>query len=117
MKLLVVDDSNVIRRAITRMVGADFEIFTANDGLQALAAFDQHKPEAVTMDLTMPHLDGLACIRQMLKREPATRILVISALADQTTAIEAVELGAQGFLLKPITETKLKEEIKELLAD
>ena len=69
------------------------------------------------MDITMPEMDGLMCVDQILQRDPGTRILIISALADASTAVEAVKRGAQGFLLKPFTAETLNTELVELFRD
>ena len=68
----------------------------------------QASPDLVTMDLTMPEMDGLACIPALLAAHPRTRILVISALDDKSTAIRALRLGAHGFLPKPFTDEALQ---------
>ncbi|GAC1304696.1 MAG: response regulator [Vulcanimicrobiaceae bacterium] len=117
MKLLIVDDSNIIRRHIQREIGGDHEIRMAGDGVEALKIFDEFQPEVVTMDITMPNMDGLSCVEAILERNADTRILVISALADRGTAVEAVKRGAQGFLLKPFTSETLTTEIGELFND
>lgn len=118
MKLLIVDDSTVIRRTVERVLGEQAsEIRGAADGVEALRQFETFEPDLVTMDLTMPNLDGLGCIRQMLERNPDARILVITALADKPTAIEAVELGAVGFIVKPFTERRLREEATIILSE
>jgi two-component system chemotaxis response regulator CheY len=118
MKLLIVDDSNVIRRSIQRTVNTpDYEVRTARNGVEALRVFDEFQPEVVTMDITMPEMDGLSCVEAILERSPDTRILVISALADKATAVEAVKRGATGFLLKPFTADTLTTEIHELFLD
>ena len=118
MKLLIVDDSNIIRRHIQREIGTEnHEIRMAADGVEALKIFDEFDPEIVTMDITMPNMDGLSCVEAILKRKPDTRILVISALADRGTAVEAVKRGASGFLLKPFTSETLATEISELFID
>jgi two-component system chemotaxis response regulator CheY len=118
MKMLIVDDSNVIRRAIARHVGtSDYEIRSAGNGHEALQVFDEFAPEIVTMDITMPELDGLSCVEAILNKNPDTKILVISALADKSTAVEAIKRGAQGFLLKPFTAEMLHTELAELLTD
>ena len=85
--------------------------------LEALQVFDEFQPEVVTMDITMPEMDGLSCVEAILGKKPATRILVISALADKATAVEAVKRGAQGFLLKPFTADTLNTELAELFVD
>ena len=116
MKLLVVDDSDVTRRAIRRSVETpDDQIETAANGIEALRVLERFEPDVVTMDISMPEMDGITCIENILRRRPKTRILVISALKDKPTAVEAVKRGAQGFLLKPFTAEALSFEIGDLL--
>jgi two-component system chemotaxis response regulator CheY len=116
-KLMIVDDSNIMRRRIER--SQQFEelqlVGTAGNGLEALELFKKTDPDVVTMDLTMPQMDGIECIGRLVKLKPAVRILVISALADKATAVEAMEKGANGFLNKPFTDRQLNEAFAELL--
>jgi two-component system chemotaxis response regulator CheY len=67
------------------------------------------------MDITMPEMDGLTAVDQILSRNPDAMILVVSALADKASAVEAIKRGAQGFLLKPVTAESLQEAIDEIL--
>jgi two-component system chemotaxis response regulator CheY len=117
MKLMIVDDSNIMRRRIER--SQQFEelelVGTACNGLEAIELFRKMDPDVVTMDLTMPQMDGIECIENIVKIKPAVRILVISALADKATAVEAMEKGANGFLNKPFTDRQLNEAIAELI--
>lgn len=117
LKLMVVDDSNIIRNKIKRAHDAHrFELVaTACSGVEAVRLFSQHLPDVVTMDLTMPEMDGIGCIERITKMKPGVRILVVSALSDKATGIEALEKGAQGFLLKPFTEAQLSEALSELM--
>jgi two-component system chemotaxis response regulator CheY len=116
-KLMIVDDSNIMRRRIER--SQQFEelqlVGTAGNGLEALELFRKTDPDVVTMDLTMPRMDGIECIGKLVALKPAVRILVISALADKATAVEAMEKGANGFLNKPFTDRQLNEAIAELM--
>jgi two-component system chemotaxis response regulator CheY len=116
-KLMIVDDSNLMRRRIER--SQQFEelqlVGTAADGVEALELFRQTDPDVVTMDITMPHMDGIECIARLVAMKPAIRILVVSALADKATAVEAMERGANGFLNKPFTDRQLNEAIAELM--
>jgi two-component system chemotaxis response regulator CheY len=116
-KLMIVDDSNIMRRRIER--SQTFEeielVGTAANGLEALEMFRKMDPDVVTMDLTMPQMDGIECIENLVRIKPAVRILVISALADKATAVEAMEKGANGFLNKPFTDRQLNEAIAELI--
>lgn len=118
LKLLIVDDSNIMRRRIER--SQQFEelqvVGTAGNGIEALEMFRKTDPDMVTMDLTMPQMDGIECISKLVQLKPAVRILVISALADKATAVEAMERGANGFLNKPFTDRQLNEAIAELMS-
>lgn len=118
-RLLVVDDSNVIRRRIERANDlADIEfIGAARNGVEALEMHQRLRPTLVTMDLTMPEMDGAECVEKLVERDPALRILVISALADKLTAIEAIEKGASGFLCKPFTDRQLNDALRKLISD
>lgn len=118
-KLLIVDDSNIIRNKIARSLtrfGIEIVGLVAN-GKDAVIRFRATRPDVVTMDLTMPGMDGLECIRAITRIDPTVRILVVSALADKSTAIQALKEGAQGFLCKPFTDEELTEAIGELIEE
>ena len=116
-KLMIVDDSNIMRRRIER--SNQFEelelVGPAGNGVEAIEMFKKMDPDVVTMDLTMPQMDGIECISKLVALKPAIRILVISALADKATAVEAMEKGANGFLNKPFTDRQLNEAIADLM--
>ena len=116
-RLLIVDDSNIMRRRIER--SQQFEelevVGAASNGVEALELFRRFDPDLVTMDLTMPQMDGVECIEELVRLKPSVRILVISALADKATAVDAMEKGANGFLNKPFTDRQLNEAIAELI--
>lgn len=112
LKLLVVDDSNVIRSRITRVVRnrdkLKIEVIgVAKNGAEALFIASKENIDVVTMDITMPQMDGLETIERILKITPDLKILVVSALDDKSTAIAALRLGACGFLSKPFTDEEL----------
>lgn len=116
-KIMIVDDSNVIRNRITRgSASMDFEVVaTATNGLEAVELYKQHRPDVVTMDLTMPKMDGLECIYELTNLDDNANILVISALSDKATGIKALQLGARGFICKPFTDEDLFEALEEML--
>ncbi|MEH6413466.1 response regulator [Pseudomonas sp. CGJS7] len=120
MKLLIVDDSNVIRQRIARLASdtrlPETEIVgQARNGAEALSLFVRHRPDIVTMDLTMPELGGVECTEQMTAIDERINILVVSALSDKATAIEALKKGARGFLYKPFTDDQLVDALLEML--
>lgn len=118
-RLMIVDDSNIIRNRIQRLYNSDtFSLVaTATNGDDAVEKFKLYKPEVITMDLTMPQMDGLECIEKLVELDPEVRILVVSALSDKATGIKALELGASGFLCKPFSEEELVEALDELVND
>lgn len=116
-KMMVVDDSNIIRNRIARIQGKDnFDIIAkAKNGKEAVRLAKTYHPDIVTMDLTMPEMDGLECIEALTQEFPDIKILVVSALSDKATGIRALTLGAGGFLCKPFTEEELQEALNELI--
>lgn len=116
-RLMIVDDSNIIRNRIERsFANTDIQIVaTASNGIEALEKFAQCQPDLVTMDLTMPHMDGLECIKQLIAQGTGVNILVVSALSDKVTALKALQHGARGFICKPFTEDDLVNAINRLI--
>lgn len=120
MRLLIVDDSNMIRSRISRVVqnGGLAHVSLvglARNGAEALRIARATQPDVVTMDLTMPEMDGIECITEMLRILPRTNILVVSALSDKATAIQALRLGARGFVAKPFSDDELKLALLDMV--
>jgi two-component system chemotaxis response regulator CheY len=118
--LMIVDDSMIFRNRIARLA-ADARLEGVNvvalaaDGFQAVQQAQVHKPAFVTMDLTMPRMDGPACLQALRDIVPDSRVLVVSALSDRATALKALTRGAHGFLLKPFSDEQLVESLRELM--
>ena len=118
-RLMIVDDSAIMRNRIARLCGdprlGGWQVVAqAADGAQALLMARVHRPDVVTMDLTMPVMDGPQCLAQLRKVLPDSRVLVVSALSDRATALHALTRGAHGFLLKPFSDQQLVESLQEL---
>lgn len=92
-------------------------VATAADGETALELFDAKRPQVVTLDITMPKMDGLQCLAEMMRRKPDTVVVVITALKDEATGLRAIKLGARGIVPKPFTAARLVSELSEILAD
>jgi len=114
---MIVDDSTVIRTIIGGVLrGLNVEIVAeAGNGPDALELFEQHRPDFVTMDITIPEIDGMTCLKEILKRKPDTRVLMITAVSDKAVAMSAMEAGAAGFLNKPVSPSALKEAVERIL--
>ena len=118
LRLMIVDDSNVIRRRIERcQQQASLEVVgLASNGVEAVEVFRRTNPDIVTMDITMPQMDGIECVERLIELKPGVLILIVSALSDKATAVEAMEKGANGFLSKPFSDRQLSEALEELIA-
>lgn len=115
--LMIVDDSNIIRNRIERSFkDSDIKIVaTAANGVEALQKFKELKPDLMTMDLTMPEMDGLECIQEIVALGTGVSILVISALSDKATALQSLQYGARGFICKPFNEDELITAFNRLI--
>ncbi|MDR2710112.1 MAG: response regulator [Burkholderiales bacterium] len=121
MKLLIVDDSSIIRSRIARIMSDPrlpslMIVGMAKNGAEAMELFSQTQPDLVTMDLTMPEMDGVECTESLSKLNGDVGILVVSALSDKATAIKALKKGAKGFLYKPFTDEQLVNALLEMMS-
>src|ERR1700683_2509987 len=119
LKLMIVDDSNIIRRRIERSQQiARLEVVgAASNGRPAGEMLRSSHPDVVTMDLTMLEMNCIECVEELVTINSNVLILVVSALADKATAVEAIEKGANGFLCKPLTDRQLNDALEELLSE
>ncbi len=117
MKLLIVDDSSVMQRTIQKnLVDYGLEIVgTASNGIQAIELVKKHKPDVITMDITMPEMDGITCLENIMSIHPDTKVMMITALSDKLTGLQALEKGARGFIYKPVNSENLTRALDKLL--
>ena len=117
IKLLIVDDSLIIREAIHKhLKHLDIEVVgTAENGKVALEIFKSADPDVVTLDITMPEVDGLTVLAEMIKLKPSIKVMVVTALSDKATGLKAIKLGAKSFLPKPFTPEKLQDSFQRLV--
>ena len=117
MNLLIVDDSMVMRDTIEEYL-SDYGleiIGTASNGKDAIQIVKDKKPDIVTLDITMPEMDGLECLDNIMKVHPDANVMIVTALADKYTGLQAIDKGAVGFFLKPLDPEELKEGFDEIL--
>ena len=101
MTVLIVDDNPGVRRMIARVVSdlAD-EIRECEDGAEVLAAYQQHHPDVVLMDIEMKGLDGISATRQIIAAFPCARVVMVTGHGDEPLRVAAREAGACGYVLK-----------------
>ncbi len=111
MKVLVVDDSAIIRQVIEKHLVENFPVVVAGvaeNGERALEVFSETNPDYVTLDITMPKIDGLTVLERMLEQKPSVKVMIVTALSDKDTALQAIEMGAKSYLVKPFTPDKFR---------
>ena len=116
-KALVVDDAMFMRTMLRRALEPEgFEVVEAENGAQAVKAYEEHKPDIVLMDITMPEMDGISATRAIRQADPNAKIIICSALGQQNMVIEAAEAGAADYVTKPFQPPQVLEAIKRVLA-
>lgn len=116
-KVLVVDDAMFMRVTISRMIeewGYDV-VAQASNGKEAIAKFEECVPDVVTMDVTMPVMNGIEAVKTIVGRNPEARIVMLTALGQQKLIKQALEYGAKDFVTKPFEPERLKEVIDHVL--
>lgn len=103
IRVIIADDHAVVRSGLAQLLATagDIELVgTANDGTEAVAMAVELRPDVVLMDLSMPGLDGVAATAQIAAAVPETRLLVLTSFSDRSRVLDALEAGADGYLLK-----------------
>jgi len=105
-RVLVVDDAAFMRVSIKNMLTRHgYEIVVeAENGKVAIIKYQELKPDIVTMDITMPEMDGLASLKEILAIDPSANVIMVSAMGQESMVREAVLAGAKGFIVKPFKE-------------
>lgn len=109
MRVLIVDDALFIRTTLKKMLeqnGYDV-VGEAENGLEAVLKYNELKPDLVTMDITMPRMDGLTALKAIKKTNPSAKVVMITALGKEDTVKEAILAGASGFIVKPFVEEQV----------
>jgi diguanylate cyclase (GGDEF)-like protein/PAS domain S-box-containing protein len=109
-RFLYVEDDDITRKMVMLMIGAKFPelaIIVAKNGLEGLELFKRHKPEIVLTDVRMPLMDGIRMASEIKKLSKETRIIIITADCDINRMMEAIDIGINHYVLKPINKTKL----------
>ena len=118
-RVLVADDHGVVRKGLRFLLQTDPAIEVvgeAADGREAVRMAEDLSPHVVVMDVTMPHLNGIEAASQIVKRDPAIAIVMLSMHADETFLVRALAAGAHGYLLKDSTETDLLLAVRAVAA-
>ncbi|EAE5412151.1 response regulator [Listeria monocytogenes] len=115
LKLLIVDDAMFMRTMIKNIVkDSDFEVVAeAENGLEAVKKYDEVKPDIVTLDITMPEMDGLEALTQIMAKDPSAKVIMCSAMGQQGMVVDAIKKGAKDFIVKPFQADRVLEALEK----
>ena len=116
-KILVVDDAAFMRMMIKDILTKNgFEVVAeAENGAQAIEKYKEHHPDLVTMDITMPEMDGISALKEIKKLNSDAKVIMCSAMGQQAMVIDAIQAGAKDFIVKPFQADRVIEAIKKTL--
>jgi two-component system chemotaxis response regulator CheY len=116
-KVLIVDDAAFMRMMIKDILEKNgFEVIgEANNGLKAVELYKKEKPDVVTMDITMPDMDGIEAVKAIKSFDPGAKIIMCSAMGQQTMVMDAIRAGARDFIVKPFQPDRVLEAIRKVV--
>ena len=116
-KVLIVDDAAFMRMMIKDILEKNgFEVIgEANNGIKAVELYKKERPDVVTMDITMPDMDGIGAVKAIKEFDPTAKIIMCSAMGQQTMVMDAIRAGARDFIVKPFNADRVLEAIKKTL--
>jgi two-component system chemotaxis response regulator CheY len=115
--VLVCDDAIFMRTMISDILTqAGYEVVgEAETGSQAVERYQHLRPDLVTMDIVMPDMGGIEAVREIMKFDPAAKILMCSAMGQQALVIEAIQAGAKDFVVKPFQPSRVLEAVQRVV--
>ena len=116
LNVMVVDDSPIIIRKLTALLNTlgYVVVKTAENGVEAVETYEQYKPDVVTMDVTMPEMDGIEATQAIMSKFPDAKIVMVTSHGQETMVLNALKAGAKGYILKPFHQQKVYETIQKV---
>ena len=117
-RVLVVDDAAFMRKMLgDTLVKAGHEVVgEAANGQEGVDKYQSLRPDLTTLDITMPEKDGLAALREILSCDPSARVIMCSALGQESKVLESVKAGARDFIVKPFNADRVADAVAKALA-
>ena len=116
-RVLIVDDAAFMRMMIKDILEKNgFQVVCeANNGIKAVELYKKERPDVVTMDITMPDMDGIEAVKAIRAFDPAAKVIMCSAMGQQTMVMDAIRSGAKDFIVKPFQPDRVLEAIRKVL--
>lgn len=119
LRILIVDDSLIMRKNLERnlkILGHEI-VAEADNGLQGIELYKSLHPDLVTMDITMPGMDGITAVKKIKEIDDKTNVIMITSHGQEAMVMDALKSGAKGYMLKPVTPDKLREAIGRIFPE
>ena len=116
-RVLVVDDAAFMRKMVSDALtkGGHEVVGEAGNGVEAVSQYQALKPEVTTLDITMPEKDGLAALKEIMTLDPGARVIMCSALGQESKVLESIKAGARDFVVKPFQADRVIEAVGKAL--
>jgi two-component system chemotaxis response regulator CheY len=114
-RVLIVDDAAFMRMMIKDILEKNgYQVVgEASNGIKAVEIYKAEKPDIVTMDITMPDMDGIEAVKAIKEFDPAAKIIMCSAMGQQTMVMDAIRSGARDFIVKPFQAERVLEAVRK----
>ena len=116
-RVLVVDDAAFMRKMVTDALtkGGHEVVGEAGNGVEAIERYRELKPDLTTLDITMPEKDGLAALKDIIELDPTAKVVMCSALGQESKVLESIKLGAKDFIVKPFQPDRVIDAVGKAL--
>ena len=116
--VLIVDDAAFMRMMLKDILSKNgYEVVgEAENGKVAVSMYEELKPDVVTMDITMPEMDGITAVKEIKKASPDAKVVMVSAMGQQAMVIEAIQAGAADFIVKPFQPDRVLEALGKAIS-
>jgi two-component system chemotaxis response regulator CheY len=118
-RVMIVDDVAFVRKTLTEILtAAHYQVVgEAKDGAEAVEMYERLKPDLVTMDVVMPGMSGIEATKRIVKSDKSARVVIISAMGQESLVMEAINVGAKDYMLKPFSAADVLKTVERALVD
>ncbi len=116
-EILIVDDAAFMRMNLKKILEKNGHVIVgeAANGKEGFESYKENRPDLVTMDITMPEMDGIEAVKKIMEFDSNAKVIMCSAMGQQSLVIEAIEAGAKDFIVKPFNKVRISEAIDKVL--
>ena len=115
--ILIVDDDAQLRQSFEKLLSSEgHEIIEAENGVKAVETYKTSRPDVVLMDITMPEMDGLTALREIRSYDSSAKVVMLTALGQESVVLEAIKAGARDFVVKPFEKDRVLSAVAKLVS-